>query len=162
MARTVFHKEVHIMLKEGRIIVIPWDRLVGTLKQQAPLAAQRQASRGKLEDTLGPLAGFLMKYKMVAIPGGFELDRFELEPTSSVVSEPIEEALADTSRLGYELASRNPRETVVTVWVYPDSFDHYRSLKARLFSEGFLCAARPLPDGVRIGASPHGSRSAAQ
>lgn len=162
MARTVFHKELHVMLRKGELIVIPWERLVETLKQQAPLAAQRQASRGKLEDTLGPLAGFLMKYRMAAIPGGFELDRFELEPTSAVVSEPLEEALSDTSRLGLELSTRNPRETVVTVWVYPDSFDQYRTLKARLYSEGFLCAARPLPEGIRIGASPNGSRSAAQ
>lgn len=162
MARTVFHKELHIMLRQNQIIVIPWERLVETLKQQVPLAAQRQASRGKLEDTLGPLGGFLMKYRMVAVSGGFELDRFELEPTSSVVAEPLEMALQESSRLGLELASRNPRETVVTVWVYPDSFDDYRTLKARLYSEGFLCAARPLPDGVRIGASPQGSRSAAQ
>lgn len=162
MARTVFHKELHIMLRQRQIIVIPWERLVETLKQQVPLTAQRQASRGKLEDSLGPLGGFLMKYKMVAVPGGFELDRFELEPTSSVIAEPLETALQESSRFAMELASRNPRETVVTVWVYPDSFDDYRTLKARLYSEGFLCAARPLPEGVRIGASPHGSRSAAQ
>jgi hypothetical protein len=162
MARTVFHKELHIMLRQRQIIVIPWERLVETLKQQVPLTAQRQASRGKLEDSLGPLGGFLMKYKMVAVPGGFELDRFELEPTSSVIAEPLETALQESSRFAMELASRNPRETVVTVWVYPDSFDDYRTLKARLYSEGFLCAARPLPDGVRIGASPQGSRSAAQ
>lgn len=162
MARTVFHKELHIMLRQRQIMVIPWDRLVETLKQQVPLTAQRQASRGKLEDTLGPLGGFLMKYKMVAVPGGFELDRFELEPTSSAIAEPFDTALQENSRFAMELASRNPRETVVTVWVYPDSFDDYRTLKARLYSEGFLCAARPLPEGVRIGASPHGSRSAAQ
>jgi hypothetical protein len=162
MARTVFHKELHVMLRQRQIIVIPWERLVETLKQQVPLTAQRQASRGKLEDSLGPLGGFLMKYKMVAVPGGFELDRFELEPTSSVIAEPLETALQENSRFAMELASRNPRETVVTVWVYPDSFDDYRTLKARLYSEGFLCAARPLPEGVRIGASPHGSRSAAQ
>jgi hypothetical protein len=61
-----------------------------------------------------------------------------------------------------ELASRKPRETVVTVWVYPDSFEKFRQLKAQLFAEGFLCAARPLPEGVRIGASPQGTRSSAQ
>ncbi len=162
MARTVFHKELHVMLRQGQVIVIPWDRLIEVLKQQIPLARQRQASRGALEDTLGPVGGFLMKYKMVAVPGGYELDRFELEPTGSVVAEPINEALQEASRFGLELVRRNPRETVVTVWVYPDSFDDYRSLKARLFSEGYLCAARPLPEGVRIGASPHGSRSSAQ
>lgn len=162
MARTVFQKEVHVMLRGGQVSVIPWDRLVEVLKQQIPLAAQRQASRGALEDTLGPVQGYLMKYRMAAIPGGFELDRFELEPTESVIAESIDDVMQGTSRLSLELSRRNPRETVVTVWVYPDSFNDFRSLKAQLFSEGFLCAARPLPDGVRIGASPRGSRSSAQ
>lgn len=162
MARTVFQKEMHVMLRGGQVSVIPWDRLVEVLKQQIPLAAQRQASRGALEDTLGPVQGYLMKYRMAGVQGGFELDRFELEPTESVVSEPIEDVLQGTSRVSMELIKRNPRETVVTVWVYPDSFNDFRSLKAHLFAEGFLCAARPLPDGVRIGASPRGSRSSAQ
>ncbi|MBX3422897.1 MAG: hypothetical protein KF752_15190 [Pirellulaceae bacterium] len=162
MAHTVFQKELHVMLRGGCVTVIPWDRLVELLKQQVPLAAQRQASRGVLEDTLGPISGFLMRFRMRAIPGGFELDRFELEPTDAVHAEPLADALQDSSRLALELASRKPRETVVTVWVYPDSFDGFRSLKAHLFSEGFLSAARPLPDSVRIGASPHGTRSNAQ
>jgi hypothetical protein len=162
MARTVFQKELHVMLMNRRLSVIPWDRLVEILKEQIPLAAQRQASRGALEDTLGPVQGFLMKYRMAAIPGGFELDRFELQPTESVMSESMDQVLNGTSRLTLELVKRNPRETVVTVWVYPDSFDDFRDIKAYLFSEGFLCAARPLPEGVRIGASPRGSRSSAQ
>jgi|694.fasta_scaffold00058_41 hypothetical protein len=162
MARTVFQKEVHLMLRQGKVTVVPWDRLVDVLKQQIPLTAQRQASRNALEDTVGPVGGFLMRYRMASIPGGFELDRFELEPTSAIPAESLDDALRDTSRLGIELASRNPRETVVTVWVYPDSFDDFRKLKAGLFSTGFLCAARPLPDNVRIGASPRGTRSSAQ
>jgi hypothetical protein len=162
MARTVFQKELHVVLKAGSVIVVPWDRLIEVLKQQIPLAAQRQASRNKLEDKIGPVGGFVMMYRMAAVPGGFELDRFELEPTQSVPVDSIKDTMQSTSRLSIEMASRNPRETVVTVWVYPDSFDHFRKLKAWLFSQGFLCAARPLPDGVRVGGSPQGSRSTAQ
>lgn len=162
MARTVFQKEMHVMLRGGRLTVIPWDRLIEVLKQQIPLAAQRQASRGKLEDTIGPVSGFLLKYRMIGVPAGFELDRFELEPTESAVSESLEDALQEASRLGFELSNRNPRETVVTVWVYPDSFDDFRLLKSWLFANKFLCAARPLPSGVRIGASPHGTKSSSQ
>jgi hypothetical protein len=132
------------------------------LKQQIPLAARRQASRSGLEDTLGPVGGFLMRYRMNAIPGGLALDRFELEATSAAPRESLSESLAPAGRLRLELASRKPRETVVTAWVYPDSFEQFRQLKATLFEEGFLCAARPLPEGVRIGASPQGTRSSAQ
>lgn len=162
MARTVFQKELHVMLKAGQVIVIPWDRLIDVLKQQIPLAAQRQASRNRLEDKIGPVGGFVMMYRMAAVAGGFELDRFELEPTQSVPAESIVDTMQSTSRLSIEMASRSPRETVVTVWVYPDSFDDFRKLKSWLFSQGFLCAARPLPNGIRVGGSPQGSRSTAQ
>jgi hypothetical protein len=153
---------MHVQLKAGRLTVIPWDRLVGALKEQVPLAARRNASRTMLEDSLGPVGGFLMRYRMAAIPGGFELDRFEIESVDEQHGESFDEALAPGGRLRLELASRDPSETVVTVWVYPDSFEVFRQLKARLFEEGFLSAARPLPEGVRIGASPRGSRSSAQ
>lgn len=162
MARTVFTKEMHVQLKGGQVTVIPWDRLVEALKSQIPLAARRKASQDNLEDALGPVGGFLMRYRMNAVPGGLELDHFELEATPAAVQESLPEALAAGGRLRLELASRDPSETVITMWVYPDSFEEFRQLKARLFEAGFLAAARPLPEGVRIGASPRGTRSAAQ
>ncbi|MEZ6133751.1 MAG: hypothetical protein R3C53_02460 [Pirellulaceae bacterium] len=162
MAQTVFTREMHVQLKGGLVTVIPWERLIDALKQQVPLAARRQTNKKVLEENLGPVGGFLMRYRMLQIPGGFELERFELESTPQAPSESMETAFQTAGRLRLELASRNPADTVVTVWVYPDSFGEFRQLKSRLFDEGFLCAARPLPDDVRIGASPRGSRSTAQ
>ncbi|MEO8271248.1 MAG: hypothetical protein ABI557_16115 [Aureliella sp.] len=162
MAKTVFHREMHVKLQNNRVSVIPWDRLVDTLKQQVPLAARRNASRNSLEDTLGPIGGWMMKYRMLTVPGGMELDRFELEPVTTDEDEPLEQACAPSGRLYMELASRNPSETVVTVWIYPESFDSFRNLKVYLFEQGFLSAARPMPNGLRIGASPSGNRSSAQ
>ncbi len=162
MARTVFTQELHVQIQHGQVTVIPWDRLVDILKQQIPLAAQRKGIRGGLEDNLGPVGGFVMHYRMDAIPGGLALNRFELEATSSAPRESLEESLGPAGRLRLELSSREAHETVVTVWVYPDSFEQFRQLKARLFQEGFLSAARPLPEGVLIGASPQGTRSSAQ
>ncbi len=162
MARTVFNREMHIKLDRGRVTVIPWDRLIDMLKQQVPLAARRNASRTTLDDTLGPVGGWLMKYRMISVPGGFELDRFELEAVQGAESETLDEAFSLSGRLRMELASRDPAETVVTVWTYPESFELFRQLKVKLFEQGFLSAARPLPSGVSIGASPRGSRSSAQ
>ena len=91
-----------------------------------------------------------------------ELDRFELEATSEVVRESVEESLTPQGRLRTELDALRSSHTTVTVWVYPESFAEFRELKQRLYKEGFLCAARPLPKGMRIGGSPHGSSSSAQ
>ena len=162
MAKTVFTREMHVLLKNQRVTVVPWDQLVGMLREQVPLAARRSGSRTAIDDTLGPIGGFLMRYRMLAVPGGFELDRFELQDTPQIAAESLEEAMAPAGRLRLELASRDPGETVVTVWVYPDSFEIFRQLKSRLFAEGFLSAARPMPEGLRISASPRGSRSSAQ
>ena len=162
MAKTVFTREMHVRLKNGRVHVIPWDRLVSMLKEQAPMAARRAASKKALEDRLGPVGGFIMHYRMMAIPGGFELDRFEIDITPENPGETLEESMASGGALRGEMSSRVPAETVVTAWVYPDSFGEFRKLKSALYREGFLAAARPLPPDVLIGASPRGSRSAAQ
>ncbi|MGN6136786.1 MAG: hypothetical protein ACTHOU_20080 [Aureliella sp.] len=162
MAKTVFSRELHIRLKNRRVTVVPWDRLVATLKEHAPLAARRSASKKTLDDKLGPISGFMLHYRMSAIPGGFELDRFEIDVTPENVGQTLDEALSTAGILRGELSSRVPAETVVTVWVYPDSFAEFRQLKSALYREGFLAAARPLPEDILIGASPRGSRSAAQ
>lgn len=174
MAKTVFGQEMHLYMSEGRVIVIPWDSLVDQLKQAAPLAAGRGSSRNVIEDSIGPIGGFLMRYRLltsrrmtqaggqVGMGSYVELERFELELVDRSLGESIEDALQTGSRLRVELAGRLPRETVITVWVYPDSFEAYRRLKEALFEEGFLTAARPLPEGVLVGASPRGSRSSAQ
>lgn len=174
MAKTVFGQEMHLRMANGKVSVIPWDRLVEQLKQTAPLAARRGVSRDVIEDSLGPMEGYLMKYRLVNSKGMVqsggrvgmgsivELERFELEVVEPQIGETIEDALSPGSRLRVELAGRQPRETVITVWVYPDSFEEFRQLKEALFEDGFLTAARPLPDGVLIGASPRGSRSTAQ
>jgi hypothetical protein len=174
MAKTVFGKELHLMILDGLVTVIPWDRLVMTLKDEARNAAARSTRRDRIAEQLGPIEGFNMDYVMVSKRGlvsngtstamaqMIELDKFELEPTSDIIREPLDMALGGNGRLRIELAGYNPRETTVTAWVYPNSFETFRQLKERLFHEGYMTAARPMPDGMRIGASPRGSQSSAQ
>ena len=174
MAKTVFGEEVHLLLQGNKLSLIPWDTLVGTLKKQAGVAASRGLQNGRLVDTLGPIDGFIMKYALqsqrgmitngrtVAMAQSVELDYFVLEPTAEVRRETLEQTLATGGRLRTELAMHSPRGCTVTVWVYPDSFATFRELKNRLYAEGYLTAARPLPEGIRVGASPRGSSSTAQ
>ena len=75
---------------------------------------------------------------------------------------PLSEALRDGSGFLERLSGHDPNRTTVTVWVYPDSFNEFRALKAELFRRGYLAAGRPMPAGHPIGGSPDGSRSAAQ
>jgi hypothetical protein len=60
------------------------------------------------------------------------------------------------------LAGYDPNQTTVTVWVYPDSFAQFRTLKEELYKRGYLTASRPMPDGQPISGSPQGTYSTAE
>ncbi len=176
MARTVFTKELHLMVKQGRIAVIPWDPLVDALKKRVSNMVNSSSSsrKDRIRDQLGPIDGFIMEFSLVRKRGlmsnGYaqsigellSLEKFEIDATDEVVFESVAQAMSDGGRLAIELTRYNARDIVPTAWVYPDSFDAYRELKDVLFQRGFLSAARPIPEGVRIGAAPTGTKSVAQ
>jgi hypothetical protein len=56
----------------------------------------------------------------------------------------------------------SPAQAVVTLWVYPDSFDAYRRLRDYLQDHEITVAGRPLPDGVPIASSRRGTVSRGQ
>jgi len=174
MAKTVFGKEIHFRLNQGRIVQVPWDELVEKLKADAPRKAPRLRDSATITETLGPVSGFWMKYTLrlsteTANVRGATVreqrvlfDHFVMIPVSEEIGEPMREALQPGSEFNASLQHLNPDRTTVTVWVYPDSFNAYRELKQYLFGRGFLCAARPLPTDHPLGGSPNGSRSSAQ
>ena len=174
MAKTVFGRELHVMMRGSKVAVIPWDRLVDSLKIEARRSAERNSQKDRFVNQLGPIDGFLMTYGLKSQSGimsngsttklarTIELEKFELDPTSDVVYESVAETMGIGGRLRFELASSTAQHTTITVWVYPDSFNEFRTMKEKLFVDGFLCAARPLPFNVRIGASPRGSASTSQ
>ncbi len=174
MAKTVFGKEVHLRLGNGRLAYVPWDELVEQLKADAGQKVWRLREAASFTETLGPVDGFWMRYTLkrtevtVARGGGAvsqqraELDRFVISPMDETVGETVQEALAPESDFQTLVKRLDPQRVTITVWVYPDSFQHYRTFKKFLFDRGFLTAARPLPEGHPIGGSPDGSRSAAE
>lgn len=174
MAKTVFGKEVHLRLGNGRLAYVPWDELVEQLKADAGQKVWRLREAASFSETLGPVDGFWMRYTLkrtevtMARGGGTvsqqraELDRFVISPMDETVGETVQEALAPESDFQTLVKRLDPQRVTITVWVYPDSFQHYRTFKKFLFDRGFLTAARPLPEGHPIGGSPDGSRSAAE
>lgn len=174
MAKTVFGKELHFRLQGGRLTYIPWDDLVAKLKEEARQKVWKLKDVPSLTEDAGPIGGFRMRYTLKrvdyaqetklgpVVQRGVELDRFELIPVSENLGEPFQKALQPNSEFFARITTEDARQTTVTVWVYPDNFDEFRALKTLLFDRGFLTAARPLPEGLFIGGSPHGSRSASQ
>jgi hypothetical protein len=120
------------------------------------------------------VGGFRLKYTLqrtqqvgqirggVAVQQRVELERFVLIPVQDDLGEPLARAMQEGSEFRNLLSGFDPDRTTVTVWVYPDSFNDFRTVKAELFRLGFLTAGRPMPEGHPIGGSPDGSRSASQ
>jgi hypothetical protein len=174
MAKTVLGREEHFRLLGGRLTYIPWDNLIEKLKAEAPQKVWKLKEQATITESLGPEGGFLMRYTLarkqfamptkvgVAVRQGVELEKFVLVPVAENLGESLIEALQPGSQFQARLSEFDPQRTTLTVWVYPDSFDDFRSLKQDLFRRGFLAAARPLPEDLPIGGSPQGTRSAAQ
>jgi hypothetical protein len=174
LAKTVFGKEVHLRLQNNKICYVPLNELVARLKEEAPRSAWKLKDANEITEVLGPLDGFRMKYtlrkveKAVSVQGAvgraqmIELDRFVLIPLTEDMGEPLAVALGKGSGLQALLAENPPERTTITVWVYPESFEAFRTLKAALFNMGYATAGRPLPEGHPIGGAPDGSHSAAQ
>jgi hypothetical protein len=174
MAKTVFGTEIHFRLLGGRVAYVPWDEMLSQLKADAPKHVEKLRSSPRVELSLPVVSGFGVRYilrraevEMQTRLGTATQSRVELEKLYFIDAEPnlgvpVAEALAAGSDFRGRIGDRPPQQTTVTVWVYPDSFDEFRLLKAELFKLGYLTAGRPLPEGHPIGGSPDGSRSSAE
>jgi hypothetical protein len=166
ISRTVDDREVHFQLLGGRLAFIPFDPLVDRLKSSLREYASKLQEQGEVTDTLGPIGGFRLRYTIARhdVPGGsyMQVAHVDFLPTSGQIGETIDVALAPKSALRNKLEMVSPRQYTITVWTYPDSFAEFRRLKKELYTLGYAVAARPLPPGMPIGASPQGSRSSAQ
>jgi hypothetical protein len=174
MARTVFGSEVHFRLQGGRLAYVPWDEMLERMKEDAKGHVHKLRDAPRVELSLPVICGFGARYILrraeirvqtrvgVATHSGVELEKLYFVDAEPSLGQPVGQALSPGSELFSRLRAFKPQSTTVTVWVYPDSFDDFRSIKAELFKRGYLTAARPMPEGHPIGGSPDGSRSAAE
>jgi hypothetical protein len=137
ISRTVGGQEAHFQLIGGRITYIPLDELLEKLRASAVQQLWKLKDQHEATDTIGPIGGFRMKYTMERVdipatgaPGGrggsyAQLSQWQLVPVQSQLGETIDAALVDGSDFYRALARTNPRNTTVTVWIYPDSFNEY-------------------------------------
>jgi len=159
--------EEHFQLKGGRLTRIPLRSLLDQFEAEAQRQVNRLRDAPQFSSTVGPVGGFRLRYTLerVDVPGQgsmAQLVEWVLLPVSSQLGESVNTALADGSEFREVCGSLNPRRTTITIWTYPDSFGDFRKLKQQLFQAGFATAGRPLPEGMPIGGSPRGSRSAAE
>ena len=174
ISQEVTGEELHFRVSGGRVAVVPLSILVDRIKAQMERQKDWLSGHGRHEAVVGPVDGFTMHYQIERLPlstldrnrlgyGAYRIgiSHWEIVPERDLKSETPEEALRKGSK--FALAVRiAPDKATLTFWVYPDSFHAFRILQAACQAEGFVVAARPLPDGVSIAGSPNGTRSAGQ
>lgn len=174
IGHTVRGDEIHFRVAAGRIAVVPVDILQQRLKAQVMRNKSWLLKFHKHEGYVGPVQGFTMTYvverqslsriEQLRTGGGaihIGVSRWTIHRQPDLKTESVDEALAleGQFRQTVQLASE---ATTLTFWVYPDSFEAYRRLRAFAHQLGFTVAGRPLPAGMQISGSPHGSRSSGQ
>jgi hypothetical protein len=168
ISHTVYGAEVHFQLSHGRLAWVPLDEMAHLCQLDARSKIDLLQNVSEITEMVGPRHGFEGRYVLLRLDDAAEGGRtpisfsLDLIPVSNELGEPVDKALQEASWFRTKLAEYQPKQTTVTLWTYGDSFKDYARVKEVLYNSGYNVAARPLPDGVYIGGSDHGSRSAAQ
>jgi hypothetical protein len=175
ISKVVDEKEAHFQLRRGRIAYVPFNEFASKFRSLYEAKRERLRESDEITETYGPLFDFTIRYTLarVDIPwdeavktgqGGsyIQLSEFYFYPVSSEIGERVPDAMSKTSMFRGKLEECNPRHYTITFWIYPDSFDDFNRVRKELYELGYSVAARPLPEGRRIGGAPNGSKSNAQ
>jgi hypothetical protein len=173
LARVVSGKEVHLLLADDHVAVVPFDELLELLKADAEANVWRLRDQDELERTVGPVNDFRLRYWFVkaalvarnantgtVVAGQFP--RFShcfFIPVTTPAGEPAADAMRPNSEMRQFLGRLNPQGTTVTIWTYAGNYDRLREVKRAIRELGFQIALRPLPKGMPIGASRTGTES---
>lgn len=157
--------ELHFRCLGGAVTTVPIDELAQRMQSQMERQRDFIVRTKKYSGSVGPVRGWSLNYLIETQQQlgmvRASVSEFELVPEGDLEGERDEVAVRPDSVFRNELRKAEPGSTI-TFWVYPDSFALFRKLQAIAHREGFTVAARPLPEGMPIKGSPHGSRSAAQ
>jgi hypothetical protein len=171
LGKVVKGREVHLMLCDDYIAVVPFDALLDLMQEDARANLWRLKHEDELNRTIGPVDGFRLRYSYVKtdvvarsdagtmMTGNvLQFSRCDFLPVTTPAGEPADEALQPHSALARFLATVRP-DTTVTIWTYPGNYDRLRELKRSIRACGLPIAVRPLGTGMPIGASRSGSES---
>jgi hypothetical protein len=173
-------EEMLFECKNGRVTYIEIAALLTEAGRTLDEKGRMLQNQWRVEDVAGPIGSFRLHYMVERARGPLDvvpdesmpppargnyrygMSGWQLEPVDLVRGETEEAALADGSLFRRIVDSLDPRQSAVTIFVYPDSFAIYRRLRDYLYDHDVVVAGRPLPPGLAITCSKSGSRSRGQ
>jgi hypothetical protein len=178
VSRPVHTDELMFECHYGRVTFIDLPGFIAEIQRGLEDKADRLRNQWQAVETAGPIGAYCMRYTVErsrdaldnvvrdGLPSsrGFRygLTAWVLEPVQVNRGEPLERALTPGSQFRQVIDGGVPEQTVVTFWVYPDSFALFRQLRDFLYERGLEVAGRPLPEEAPIAASQQGTRSRGQ
>jgi len=179
VSRPVHAEELLFECRAGQVAFVDVAALLAEVRQGIQDKAQQLRTQWQIEGVAGPVGAFRLRYVVerqremldnltsVDTPsasGNFSygLSEWVVEPIAVARGENALAALRKGSEFRQIVDFVDPHQTVVTFWVYPDSFALYRQLRDYLHEHDIEVAGRPLPEGMLITSSRRGSVSRGQ
>lgn len=172
-------EELHFECKAGRVAFVDIAAFVSEIRRDLSEKEKLLRSRWQVDETTSPVGSFRLRYTIERERGPLEslansglpdadgsfrygLSQWVVEPLAAQRGETVEVALTPRSQFRQVIDPADLRTTVVTFWVYSDSFHVFRRLRDYLHERNIEVAARPLPEGIPIASSRHGTASRGQ
>lgn len=175
LSRAVHSDEMFFECRAGRVTYIDLPAFLQEVKQSLEDISGDLKTTWRVERTTASVGAYRLRYAIererTAVDVGptppergfrYGLSEWILEPIGQERGETLAQALAAKSEFRQLTDHLDSRITVVTFWVYPDSFEVFRQLRDHLYERGLDIAGRPLPMGAPIAASKHGTASRGQ
>ncbi len=175
VSRAVRSEELFFECKAGRVTYIDLPSFMQEYKLSLDTVADELKTTWQVERRTPPVGPYRLRYIVERerttldsgpTPGSgsfrYGLSAWEVEPITPERGETLEQALRAKSEFRQLVDPLDANLTVVTFWVYPDSFELFRHLRDHLYERGLDIAGRPLPTGAPISASKHGTASRGQ
>jgi hypothetical protein len=178
VSQPVHAEELHFECRYGRVTYIDINTMLTEVRRNLDYKGRELTNQWQVTDATEAVGPFRMGYTIErtkdtldeALPGarpvgrgyGYGLSEWHIEPVVYERGETADKALQPNSDFRHVVDGLSPTAAVVTFWVYPDSFDAYRRLRDYLQDREITVAGRPLPDGVPIASSRHGTVSRGQ
>ena len=179
LSAPVQSEELHFECRGGRITFIDVTALLEEARRGLEDKGKQLRNQWEIRDVTPVIGSFRIHYviereraTLDAVRDGvapdpnanyrYGMSRWQVEAAALERGEPLQAAMAADSEFRQIVDSLPPRQTVVTMWVYPDSFALFRQLRDYLYDREIVVAGRPLPEGVPISSSKSGSVSRGQ
>ncbi len=179
VSRPLHSEEFFFECRAGRVTFINLAALLAEVRRDFEDKGKLLRDRWQVSDDTAPAGAFRMHYTIertrgvadALVPGGapptdagygFGLSEWTVVPISPDRGETLATALSPKSEFRQIVDRLDPRQTAVTFWVYPDSFELFRRLRDFLYERELVVAGRPLPAGIPSTGSRRGSLSQGQ